>query len=665
MKILSPAGNFECLRAAVFNGADEVYLGINQFNARNNIDGFTMETLGDAVDFAHLYGVKVNLAINILFTNEEIADAVKTAVNAYNLGVDYFIIQDLGLAQILHRDYPFMTLHASTQMGIHNLEGVKQIEKFGFKRVVLARETPLEEIKRIKDNSPIEIEYFAHGALCVSFSGNCYLSSYLHNASGNRGVCKQLCRLPYKFCFKDNQIKKGYLLSAKDFNLSTSLKELENAGVTHLKIEGRARRAFYVASVTREYFKALNGNKVDNKTLKLAFNRGFTKGYFDGNGNIISDVQNHIGIFCAKVDRVKKGKTFNEVFFTSSLTIDPKSTFKVFKGKEEKCVVTAHDLMKKGDKYRITTTQNINEGDTLNLIVDERQESSVREQTKRVDVNIDLTVKNEQRIRAEFIIGDKKVAVDGEIAVVAKTSPLKKEEIEDNFNKSEIFNAKLNICALDNVFIQKKALNEFRRNVFSKIHSEIVSKYKRDKTIKEIKLPSNHLRLSQFEFTEYADGEFRSKNIIYSPQYYLIEEVKKFIKKCETENRNAFLDTPNFATKKDIEILENIITITGIKVVANNYYALSLPNVAVIGGGLNVYNDYTAEIYNIPIIFAENKDNIAPFAYMTLRHCPMKANLNATCNDCPYKEGYYYVMESGKRLKLKRKKLSSCTFYLV
>ena len=196
MKVLSPAGNFECLKVAIFNGADEVYLGINEYNARNNVDGFTADTLKSAVDFAHLYGVKVNLAINILFTDEELQSAVDTVVRAYNDGVDSFIIQDLGLAKILNDNYPEIEKHASTQMGIHNLEGVQAIAHLGFKRVVLSRETPLSEIRRIKENSGVEIEYFAHGALCVSFSGNCYLSSYAFGASGNRGRCKQPCRLP-------------------------------------------------------------------------------------------------------------------------------------------------------------------------------------------------------------------------------------------------------------------------------------------------------------------------------------------------------------------------------------------------------------------------------------------------------------------------------------
>ena len=305
MKILAPAGNFESLRQAVYNGADEVYLGINDFNARNNIDGFTLENLELAVDFCHLYNVKVCLAINILFSDDELFSALNTALKAYSFGVDYFIVQDLGLASLLKKFAPKIILHASTQMGIHNLEGVLSILPYGFSRVVLARETPLEEINRIRKNTNVEIEYFAHGALCVSFSGNCYLSSYLNNASGNRGKCKQLCRLPFTLEKNGKVLKQGYLLSAKDFDLSENLKTLEDAGVDVIKIEGRARRPFYVAITTRQYKNALIKNKTDKELLALAFNRGFTNAYFDGNGKIISSFQNHIGLNVGKIIKDK------------------------------------------------------------------------------------------------------------------------------------------------------------------------------------------------------------------------------------------------------------------------------------------------------------------------------------------------------------------------
>jgi len=666
MKILSPAGNFESLKMAVFNGADEVYLGINNFNARNNIDGFSIETLEEAVDFAHIYGVKVNLAINILFRDDELQDAFDTIVRAYNLGVDSFIIQDLGLASIVHENYPEIEIHASTQMAIHNLEGVKAIQKFGFKRVVLARETPLDEIKRIRDNTDIEIEYFAQGALCVSFSGNCYISSYLCGASGNRGKCKQLCRLPYTLEFGGKVLKKGYLLSAKDFNMTDKLDELKNAGVDVLKIEGRARRPFYVAMATREYFNALNGKNVNQDNLKLAFNREYTEGYFGGNGDIISSFHAHIGVNVGKVERVNIGKKFNEIYFSSNRKLHPKSTFKFFRNGEEQNTLTAFDLCEEGkNKYKITTTQKVYVGDFVNLILDSKLEEEVLCFSKKKKLNIEIFAKENEPIKALVDFEGEKFEVLGEVLQGAKSRPLTKEDFVSNFKKSETFDACLTFEHFDNVFVPIKILNEFRRNVFEEIQNNITKKRKRN--LKSVKLKENImvLPLKDFQITQKTNENYSAKNVIYSPDAYELEDIKSFKDKCEREGRVAYLDLPNFALKKDVELLKEIIKKLQIKCVANNYYALDISGDYIIGAGLNVYNSVTAKVFDVPFITAESDlgEKIqAP--YMTLRHCPMKSHLNASCEKCPYKDGYEYRMDNGKVLKLKRKKLSTCTFYL-
>ena len=402
MKILSPAGNFECLKAAIFNGADEVYLGVNDFNARNNIDGFNMDNLKQAVDFAHIFCCKVNLAINILFNDDELQNALNTIIDAYNLGVDTFIIQDIALANLVNKHYPEIEIHASTQMGIHNLEGAKAIEQFGFKRIVLARETPLSEIKRIKDNTNFEIEYFVQGALCVSFSGNCYLSSYLCNASGNRGRCKQLCRLPYTLLLNNKPLKKGYLLSAKDFNMIKRLDDLKKAGVDVIKIEGRARRPFYVAAATQEYYKAINKQNIDKTNLQLAFNRDYTEGYFNGNTNIISNFNNHIGIKIGIVDKFKTGKKFNEVYFYASRKLSPKSTLK-FLDKENEVTITAYDLQQLSENYyKITTTQRIPVHSNIHLINDTAIEEEILSRTSKRNINIEITAIKNNPIKANI-----------------------------------------------------------------------------------------------------------------------------------------------------------------------------------------------------------------------------------------------------------------------
>lgn len=666
MKILSPAGNFECLKAAVYNGADEVYLGINNFNARNNIDGFTLNNLKQAIDFAHVYDVKVLLAINILFSNEEMQDAVNTIVNAYNLGIDAFIIQDFGLANIVHTTYPEIELHASTQMGIHNLEGVQYLERFGFKRVVLARETPLDEIKRIKENSNVEIEYFVQGALCVSFSGNCYLSSYLCEASGNRGKCKQLCRLPYTLQKDGKDILSGYLLSAKDFNMTEKLEDLKLAGVDIIKIEGRARRPFYVASATAEYYNALNNLQVNQNNLKLGFNRNYTEGYFNGNGQIISKVQNHIGIYIGNVENVIKKKTFNEVYFSSIRELSPKSTFKIFRNNSELSTLTAYDLKKVNNLYKLTTTQSLNKNDKIHLIVDAKIEEEFLSRKKRTPVLINISLVANKPITAFFNLYNKEYVIEGEVCQKAINQPTTIEDLKGNFNKSEYFDANLNVLYLDNVFLTKQQLNAFRRSVFDMLY------YLKTNITRsaEKHVVSSNYRVKQFDDFEVINNlnELSNKqNIIYSPETYNLVDIQNFIKLCKKTNKTPYLDLPNFALKNDIVLFNNIIQKTNINIVANNYYALTFKaSNIVIGAGLNVYNKYTAQVFDLPIITSEsNISNRINYPYMTLRHCPMKNLLNADCSQCPYSNNYTYKMENGKILKLQRKKLSTCTFYLT
>ena len=667
MKILSPAGNFECLKMAVFNGADEVYLGINDFNARNNIDGFTLENLKNAVDFAHVFGVKVLLAINILFEDNELQSALDCIVDAYNMGVDAFIIQDLALAHLVKTNFQEIEIHASTQMAVHNLEGVQALEKLGFKRVVLARETPLEEIKRIKENSSVEIEYFAHGALCVSFSGNCYLSSHFCGASGNRGKCKQLCRLPYTLQKNGKILKKGYLLSAKDFNMLSRLEDMKKAGVDVLKIEGRARRPFYVATATKEYRNALDGKKANEEELKLAFNRTFTPGYFDGNGKIISSLQNHIGVFVGKVDKVTYGKRFNEVFFSSKLALSPKSTFKFFKDGNEKSTISAFDLKEVAkNKYKLTTTQDVSANDEIRLIADAKKEEEVSLTKKKRKININLFAEVDKNIKAEVMFDDNKFELHGELCQKAEKSPLSKEEIVENFSKSEFFEGVIAFKKFDQVFMPKKSLNEFRRSVFEKVFETLTKES--EHSLQKIQVTTNRpfKVFTDFQLIENLEEKLNAKNIIFSPEEYSLEQIEKFVEICEKNGKKPFLDTPNFATEKDIALLREIIQKTNIAIVANNYYALLFETEIVIGAGLNVYNTITASLYDKPVLsFESNLGGKIDFPFMTLRHCPMKNHLNATCDKCPYANGFEYVMDNGRVLKLKRKKLSSCTFYLT
>ena len=283
IELLSPAGSMEALRAAVCNGADAVYLGADTFNARMNARNFSAADLQEAVVYCHVRGVKVHLTLNTLVLDREMPRAAELIRMAASCGVDAFIVQDLGMVSLCRQLAPDVPIHASTQMSIHSLEGVLEAAALGCSRVVLARELPAEEIAHICKKSPVEIEVFVHGALCMCYSGQCYLSSVIGRRSGNRGQCAQPCRLPYGYGrFESTR----YPLSLKDNCLAGELDELRRMGVASIKIEGRMKRPEYVAIVTRAYRTVLNGGKLtqaDLQELETAFSRqGFTDGYFKG-----------------------------------------------------------------------------------------------------------------------------------------------------------------------------------------------------------------------------------------------------------------------------------------------------------------------------------------------------------------------------------------------
>lgn len=274
MEILAPVGAKEQLIAAVRSGADAVYLGTKNFNARKNADNFDIAELNDAVTYCHQRGVKVYLAFNTVITDNEIDEAAEYILDIAKAGVDAVIVQDLGVVSLIKQLVPDMPLHASTQMSVHNLSGVKELEKLGFSRVVPARELSLEELKIIRANTSLELEVFVHGALCMCVSGQCYLSSVLGQRSANRGLCAQPCRLDFKSKSRD------HALSLKDLSAIDMLKELENIGIDSAKIEGRMKRPEYVAAATTACKNALLGNDYDREGLKAVFSRsGFTNGY--------------------------------------------------------------------------------------------------------------------------------------------------------------------------------------------------------------------------------------------------------------------------------------------------------------------------------------------------------------------------------------------------
>ncbi|PAB59426.1 U32 family peptidase [Anaeromicrobium sediminis] len=294
VELLAPVGSMESLKAAVENGADAVYLGGKLFNARQSANNFDEEELKEAVEYCHVRNAKVFVTINTLILDKEMKDLGRYVFFLYNIGIDAVIVQDLGVAKMIKDLLPDFEIHASTQMTAHNLEDVKFLKDIGFKRVVLAREMDIKEIKYIYDNTDLDIEIFVHGALCVSYSGQCLMSSMIGGRSGNRGRCAQPCRKEYDLLSSNGKIKSkvgNYLLSPRDLNVLRNIDEILKVGNFSLKIEGRMKRPEYVATIIRTYreyidyyeeYKEVKNNKEALNNVKQMFNRKFTKGYVLG-----------------------------------------------------------------------------------------------------------------------------------------------------------------------------------------------------------------------------------------------------------------------------------------------------------------------------------------------------------------------------------------------
>ena len=356
-ELLVPAGDFDCVRAGVQNGADCIYFGANMFSARANAKNFSLEELKQVIDYCKIRNVKTNLTLNTLITDAEFDDAVLLAKKAYEFGIDAIIVQDLGLGKYLIDNFPNLEIHASTQMSVHNLEGVLELEKLGFSRVVLSREVPINEIEYIRNNCKVDLEVFVHGALCISYSGQCLFSSLVGGRSGNRGKCAQPCRLPYELLEESSSgsslLDKGYILSPKDLCSLENLKTLVSLGINSFKIEGRMKTPEYVATVTRIYRKYIDMaltdkycvDEQDKKDLLQVFNRGgFSTGHQSSEPNknlIYKDKPNNMGLYLGNISNYNPNKGIITIKLNEKIAIGDSISIEGESGK-----YTISELMK-------------------------------------------------------------------------------------------------------------------------------------------------------------------------------------------------------------------------------------------------------------------------------------------------------------------------------
>ncbi len=459
-ELLAPAGGMEALRAAVENGADAVYLGARAFNARQGADNFDGEGLLEAVRHCHLRGVRVHVALNTLVRGDEIAALDRQIEKIAQAAADAVIVQDLGVAASVRKIAPGLELHASTQMAVHNRGGVEFLRDHGFHRAVLAREMSLEEIERCRDLG-VELEAFCHGALCVSCSGQCLFSSMLGGRSGNRGMCAQPCRLPYSL-----EGKRGYLLSTRDLMLADELAAMRDAGVAAFKIEGRLKRAEYVAIATSIYRRALDGEAVtdaDREALLQIFNRGnFSRGYLRGTRDaeiIYPERPNHIGALVAEHGRLLRDVSMRDVLAVRRT------------GAEDLPIALSG---RAGDR--------ISERGRIFRLVDEGQMARAREsyqvQRRFVDISAKLFLRVGQPMRLEA--GG--YCVEGEIVQPARKRPFDPARAREQIGKTggtAYRITEIEIEADERAFASDAQLNALRRQALAGLSETRLKPYEK------------------------------------------------------------------------------------------------------------------------------------------------------------------------------------------
>ena len=498
-------GDFESLKAAVQNGADSVYFGSNTFNARAFANNFTEDTFKKAIEYAKIRGVKTNLTLNTLIKDDEFSDALILAAKAYEFGIDAIIVQDLGLARKLIKLFPNLPIHASTQMTVHNLNGALELQDLGFKRIVLARELSLDEIEYICKNTKIEIECFIHGALCISYSGQCLFSSIIGGRSGNRGKCAGPCRLPYELLENDKTIDSGYLLSTRDLCGLDYIPNLVKMGVKCLKIEGRMKSPEYVATVTNIYRKYIDlaqskeEYKVslkDKKTLMQAFNRGMaSSGHLDNDANrklVYKEKPNNMGLYIGTVKRYNKNKGYITLTLEDKLEIGDTIAIENRAGS-----YTISELMENNKNIK---EANPNQSVTIGRIkgniqngykiyklsskeLSKKAKESYQGENKKIALNCLITIKKKQPISI-YVTSCSNLKLYKNLSITcnldfipesAKTRPLDKQTVINQISKTSdspyyFKNIKIN---MDNdVFLPKLSiLNELRRTALSNVGS--------------------------------------------------------------------------------------------------------------------------------------------------------------------------------------------------
>ena len=586
MKIVAPAGNMERFYSAISATADEIYLGLKGFGARRNAENFTVEELKQAIDYAHLRGSRIFLTLNTIMTNREIELLYPTLKDLYNYGLDAIIVQDLGYAEYLHKNFPSIEIHGSTQMTVANYYEINYLKELGFKRIVLPRELSFEEIKEIRKNTDIELEVFVSGSLCISFSGNCYMSSFIGGRSGNRGMCAQPCRKEYKTSCGE----KSYFLSPKDqlYGLD-EIKKLQEIGVESIKVEGRMKDVSYVYETVSYFRNLINGIDKEENTPKL-FNRGYSKGYFYDNDKTIMnrDYSYNMG---EKIGEVvgKSIRLDEDVVSGDGITFVSKD-YKNLGGtyinkiayKNEKLILNFPD----GTKYIFRN---------YNKRLNDEISKKIKSTDKKLEINFDFTAKLDEKLILKTYLEDENgnrilnlEEISETLTQKAQKRAISEEDINEKLSEigdSEFTVKNIKIDIDENIFIPLSELKNLKRNAVEKFREKILSYFRRNLD-SELKENNQEYFKLEIEKDEPKDLEIR---VIVSN-----EEQKNFLENIKNEYniKEIYYRTYDIA-KQSMLSQHNLDN----KLASNLYELLENKNSDVmLNWNMNIVNSYTISV---------------------------------------------------------------------
>ncbi len=611
LELNSPVGDWDCLKAAVYNGANSVYLGIKFFNARRLAKNFSLEELKDVVFFAHLHGVKVYLTMNTLVRNEELPMWLKTLEQAYLAGIDAIILQEIFLAPLIKKSFPGLRIHASTQASLMNYRGIKQFPELDL--VVLARELNQAEIKNIRVHTKKELEVFVHGHLCISYSGQCLISSLIGKRSGNRGVCASSCRKNYN--------NDGYLISAKDLMLANSIDRIYQLGINAVKIEGRMKSPEYVATTTKTYrqqidaatkrhFKPITTQQIDN--LKMGFNRDFTSGFFENNSSIVGkEMPMNRGIYLGTVYQgmillehdldLLDGVGFWHPRFEGKLKGG--IAYKIIRDGEEVTHARQGDWVKIPSPYFFNTAQ---------VYLTSRNAGKNILEEQKLNLPLKIIAKLDQPLTLEYgeIIAQSPIALQA-----AEKHALTEEQLKSELQKSLRLGISWEIkeLELENVFLPKRFLHQALEALEQQLRDKVVPPRISHFTGVPPVAVKNAESESKLLVKVYSLEQLQEANAagVYAIYYDVFAEDAEMARTLCT-NAKFFLDTPVVITDVDFEKIQQLVNkIKPDGVTIGNWGLLDLAFSGEKHGkfSLNVFNDLSVSALRekgvLPTVSAE------------------------------------------------------------